>query len=71
MQIIRFSSGSFFVILKNTVRVRLRFGKNSINPVYKTPVRVRFNFLLKTVSRNFSCDHVKMAHKSIFTVTQE
>ena len=37
-QIIRFSSGSLFAILKNTVRVRLRFDKNSVKPVYKTPV---------------------------------
>ena len=41
--IIRFSSGSLFAILKNTVR--LRFDKNSVKPVYKTPVRVRFDFL--------------------------
>ena len=44
-QIIRFSSGSFFVIFKNTVRARLRFGKNCIKPIYKTPVRVRFDSL--------------------------
>ena len=39
--IIRFSSGSLFAILKNTVGVRLRFDKNSVKPVYKTTVRVR------------------------------
>ena len=38
-QIIRFSSGSLFAILKNTVQVRLRFDKISVKPVYKTPVR--------------------------------
>ena len=31
--IIRFSSGSLFAILKNTVWVRLRFDKNSVQPV--------------------------------------
>ena len=41
----RFSSGLFFVILKNTVRVWLRFGKNCVKPIYKTPVRVRFDSL--------------------------
>ena len=45
-QIIRFSSGSLFAILKNTVR--LRFYKNSIKPVYKTPVPVRFDSLFFT-----------------------
>ena len=45
-QIIRFSSGSLIAILKNTVRVRLRFDKNSLKPVYKTPVRVRFDSLV-------------------------
>ena len=45
-QIIRFSSGSLFAILKNTVRFRLRFDKNSLKPVYKTPVWVRFDSLL-------------------------
>ena len=44
-QIIRFSSGSLFAILKNRVWVRLRFDKNSVKPVYKTPVRVRFDSL--------------------------
>ena len=48
--IIRFSSGSLFAILKNTVRVRLRFDKNSVKPVYKTPIRVRCDSLLKTLS---------------------
>ena len=54
--IIRFSSGSLFAILKNTVRVRLRFDKNSEKPVYKTPVRVRFDSLLAisyTVKKRF------------------
>ena len=45
-QIIWFSSDSLSVIFKNTVRVRLRFCKNSIKPIYKTPVRVRFDSLL-------------------------
>ena len=40
--IIRFSSGSLFAILKNTVRVRLRLDKNSVKTVYKTPVLIRF-----------------------------
>ena len=44
--IIRFNSGSLFAILKNTVRVWLRFNKNSVKPVCKTPVRVRFDSLL-------------------------
>ena len=43
--IMRFSSGLLFATLKNTVRVRLRFYKNSVKPVYKTPVRVRFDSL--------------------------
>ena len=43
--IIRFSSGSLLAILKNTVRVRLRFDKNNVKPVYKTPVQVRFDSL--------------------------
>ena len=43
--IIPFSSGSLFAILKNAVRVRLRFDKNSVKPVCKTPVRVRFDSL--------------------------
>ena len=47
-QIIRFSSSSLFAKLKNTVRVRLRFDKNSVKPVYKTPVRVRFDSLRVT-----------------------
>ena len=46
--IIRFSSGWFFAISKNTVRIRLRFDKNSVKPVYKTSVRVLFDFLTKT-----------------------
>ena len=37
--IIRFSSCSLCTILKNTVRVRLRFDQNSVKPVCKTPVR--------------------------------
>ena len=45
-QIIRLSSGSLFANLKNTVRVRLRFDKNSVKSVYKTPVWVRFDFLV-------------------------
>ena len=45
-QIIRFSSGSLFAILKNTVR--LRFDKTSVKPVYKTPVQVRFDSLSGT-----------------------
>ena len=45
-QIIRFSFGSLFAILKNTVRFRLRFDKNSLKPVYKTPVWVRFDSLV-------------------------
>ena len=44
--IIRISSGSLFAILKNTVRVRLRFDKDNVKPVYKTSVRVRFDFLI-------------------------
>ena len=43
IHIIRFSVGSLFAILKNTVWVRLKFDKNSIKPVYKAPVRVRFD----------------------------
>ena len=46
--IIRFSSGSLFAILKNTVRVRIRFDKNSVKSVYKTPVRVRFDSLTES-----------------------
>ena len=38
--IIPFSSGSLFAILKNAVRVRFRFDKNSVKPAYKTPVRL-------------------------------
>ena len=53
-QIIRFSSGSLFVIFKNTVRIRLRFGKNSIKPVYKTPVRVWFDSLVKATEISFA-----------------
>ena len=49
--IIRFGSGSLFAILKNTVRVRLRFDKNSVKPVYKTPVRFRFDSLLMILLR--------------------
>ena len=45
-QIIRFSSGSLFAILKNTVQVRLRFDKISVKPVYETPVWVRFDSLV-------------------------
>ena len=45
-QIIQFSSGSLFAILKNTVQVRLRFDKISVKPVYKTPVRGRFDSLV-------------------------
>ena len=48
-QIIRFSSGSLFAILKNTVQVRLRYDKISVKPVYKTQVRVRFNSLFSNV----------------------
>ena len=44
-QLIRFSSGLLFAILKNTVRARLRFDKNSVKQVYKTPVRVWFDSL--------------------------
>ena len=52
-QIIRFSFGSLFAILKNAVRVRLRFDKNSLKPVYKTPVQVRFDSLLiREILRN-------------------
>ena len=47
-EIIRFSSGSLFAILKNTVRARLRFDKNSVKPVYKTAVRVRFDSLVSS-----------------------
>ena len=36
-QIVRFSSGSLFAILKNMFR--LRFDKINVKPVYKTPVR--------------------------------
>ena len=50
--IIRFSSGLLFAILKNTVRVRLRFDKNSVKPVYKTPVRVLFDSLLSSGNKN-------------------
>ena len=49
IHIIRFSSGSLFAILKNTVRVRLRFDRNRVKRVYKTPVRVRFDSLRKTL----------------------
>ena len=35
-QIIPFSSGSLFAILKNMVQVRLRFDKISVKPIYKT-----------------------------------
>ena len=45
-QIIRFSSGSLFAILKNAVQVRLRFDKISLKPVYNIPVRVRFDHLV-------------------------
>ena len=45
--IIRYSSVSLFAILKNTVRVRLRFDKNNVKPVYKTPIRVWFDSLAK------------------------
>ena len=44
--LIRFSSGSLFVILKNTVWVRIRFDKKSVKPIYKTPVWVRFDSLV-------------------------
>ena len=43
--VIRFSSGLLLAILKNTVRVQLRFDNNSVKPVYKTPVRVGFDSL--------------------------
>ena len=43
---IRFSSGSLFAILKNTVWVQLRFDKNSVKPVYKTLVLVCFDSLV-------------------------
>ena len=43
-QIIRFSSGSLFAILKNTVR--LRFNKNTVKPIYKIPIRVWFDSLV-------------------------
>ena len=46
--IIWFSSGSLFVILKNMVRVRLKFDINNVKPVYKTPVQVWFNSLFLT-----------------------
>ena len=46
-------SGSLFAILKNTVRVRLRFDKNSLKPVYKTPFRVRFDSLVKSLLKKF------------------
>ena len=61
-QIIRFSSGSLFAILKNrpTVRVRLRFDKNSVKPVYKTPVRVRFDSLIKSLFDFMSINLTKM-----------
>ena len=55
-QIIRFSSGSLFAILKTTVRVRLRFDKNSVKPVYKTPARGRFNFLLQSLQLFIAVD---------------
>ena len=65
-QIIRFSSGSLYAILKNTVRFRLRFDKNSLKPVYKTPVGVRFDSLFSAMSfyeqdaRNFACSSIKL-----------
>ena len=46
IEIIRFSSGSLFAILKNTVQIRLRFDKIRVKPVYKTPVWVRFDSLV-------------------------
>ena len=52
-------SGSLFAILKNTVRVRLRFDKNSVKPVYKTSVQVRFESLRETVN---VCDTGYQAH---------
>ena len=54
--IIWFSSGLLFAILKNTVRIRLRFDKNSVKPVYKTPFRVRFDSLVCGIEVKIKCD---------------
>ena len=56
--IIRFSSGLLFAMLRNTVRARLRFNKNSVKPVYKTPVLVRFDSLLKRKDSNAHCGSI-------------
>ena len=58
IQIIRFSSGSLFVILKNKVRVRLRLDKNSAKPVYKTLVRVQFDSLPYTTYRTILINYI-------------
>ena len=50
-QIIQFSSGSLFAILKNAIQVQLWFDKISVEPVYKTPVRVRFDSLVFTFGK--------------------
>ena len=72
-QIIRFSSGSLFAILKNTVQVWLRFDKISVKPIYKTPVRVRFDSLYKAIrNRNSHLSnrqHGAVVWSVVFTTT--
>ena len=64
-QIIRFSSGSLFAILKNTVRLRLRFDKNSVKPVYKTPGGVRFDSLNKPPTNEDALLRFHTIHKDL------
>ena len=69
-QIIRFSSGSLFAILKNMVQVQLRFNKISLKPVYKTPVQVRFDYLVfafeKTSINTFDSFEKAVASQKLF-----
>ena len=63
-QIIWFSSGSLFAILKNTVQVWLRFDKISVKPVCKTPVRVRFDSLVFAFGKTSIIDTLGSFEKS-------